>query len=126
MAITSGVSAPRAQVTIGGQSFGVLSARVNQEATRRSSTMEALCALNSFPGGDAFFAALSDNSGSISIDGIPLVTGEWDAWRIGYGETIVQMSGRDSSISLHERISSIQSTIYEIRRPACPKFGQLT
>ncbi len=106
MAITSGVRAPRAQVTIGGQSFGVLSARVNQEATRRSSTMEASCALNSFPGGDAFFAGLSDNSGSISIDGIPLVTGEWDAWRIGYGETIVQMSGRDSSISLHERKSS--------------------
>jgi hypothetical protein len=35
---------------IGGQSFGVLSATVNQEATRRSSTMSATCALNSFPG----------------------------------------------------------------------------
>jgi hypothetical protein len=56
MAITSGVRAPRAQVMIGGQSFGVLSATVNQEATRRSSTMSASCAL------DAFFAGLSDNS----------------------------------------------------------------
>jgi hypothetical protein len=37
---------------------------------------------------------------------VPLVTGEWDAWRIGYGESIVQMTGRDSSISLHERKSS--------------------
>jgi hypothetical protein len=106
MAITSGVRAPRAQVMIGGQSFGVLSATVNQEATRRSSTMSASCALNSFLGGDAFFAGLSDNSGAISIDGVTLVSGEWDAWRIGYGETIVQMSGRDSSISLHERKSS--------------------
>lgn len=106
MAITSGVRAPRAQITIGGQSFNVISARVNQEATRRSSTMSASCALNSFPGGDEFFAALSDNSGAISIDGIPLVAGEWDAWRIGYGKSIVQMTGRDSSISLHERKSS--------------------
>jgi hypothetical protein len=40
------------------------------------------------------------------VDGVPLVTGEWDAWRIGYGESIVQMTGRDSSISLHERKSS--------------------
>jgi hypothetical protein len=83
MAITSGVRAPRAQVVIGGQSFGVLSATVNQEATRRSSTMSASCALNSFPG-DAFFAGLSDNKGSISIDGIPLVTGEWDTASIEY------------------------------------------
>jgi hypothetical protein len=36
MAITSGVRAPRAQIMIGGQSFNVLSASVNQEATRRS------------------------------------------------------------------------------------------
>jgi hypothetical protein len=106
MAITSGARAPRARVMIGGQSFDVLSATVNQEATRRSSTMSASCALNSFPGGDAFFAGLSDNSGAISIDGVPLVTGEWDAWRIGYGESIVQMTGRDSSISLHENKSS--------------------
>ena len=54
MAITSGVRAPRAQIMIGGQSFNVLSARVNQEATRRSSTMSASCAMNTFPGGDAF------------------------------------------------------------------------
>jgi len=106
MAITSGVRAPRAQITIGGQSFNVLSARVNQEATRRSSTMSASCALNTFPGGDAFFAGLSDNSGSIAIDGVPLVTGEWDGAIIGYGETIVQLSGRDSSISMHENKSS--------------------
>jgi hypothetical protein len=106
MAISSGVRAPRAQVMIGGLSFGVLSATVNQEATRRSSTMSASCALNTFPGGDAFFAGLSDNSGSITIDGVPLCSGEWDAWRIGYGESIVQMTGRDESISLHERKSS--------------------
>jgi phage protein D len=62
--------------------------------------------LNSFPGGDAFFAGLTDNSGSISIDGVSLVSGEWDAWRIGYGESIVQMTGRDSSVSLHEKKSS--------------------
>ena len=103
MAITSGIRAPRAQVTIGGQSFGVLSATVNQEATRRSSTMSGSCALNSFPGGDAFFAGLSDNSGSISIYGIPLVTGEWNKASIGYGDTLVALTGRDSSISLHER-----------------------
>jgi phage protein D len=106
MAISSGVRAPRAQITIGGQSFNVLSARVNQEGTRRSSTMSALCALNTFPGGDAFFHDLSDNSGSISIDGIPLVTGEWDNVNIGYDETGVALTGRDSSISLHERKSS--------------------
>jgi hypothetical protein len=63
MEITSNIRAPRAQVMIGGQSFGVLSATVNQEATRRSSTMSASCALNSFPGGDAFFAGQSDNKG---------------------------------------------------------------
>src|ERR1700724_944284 len=106
MAISSGVRAPRAQITIGGKSFGVISATMNQEATRRSSTMSASCALNSFPGGDAFFAGLTDNSGSISIDGVSLVPGEWDAWRIGYGESIVQMTGRDSSVSLHEKKSS--------------------
>jgi hypothetical protein len=106
MAITSGVRAPRAQIMIGGQSFGVLSATVNQEATRRSSTMSASCALNSFPGGDAFFAGLSDNKGSISIDGIPLCTGEWDTASIEYDATVVALTGRDSSISLHERKSS--------------------
>jgi hypothetical protein len=59
MAITSGVRAPRAQkIMIGGQSFNVLSASVNQEATRRLPTMSASCALSSFPGGDAFFAWL--------------------------------------------------------------------
>jgi hypothetical protein len=78
MAITSGIRAPRAQVMIGGQSFNVISATVNQEATRRSSTMSAFCALNTFPGGDAFFAGLSDNKGSISIDGVSLCDGEWD------------------------------------------------
>jgi phage protein D len=106
MAITSGVRAPRAQIMIGGQSFNVLSASVNQEATRRSSTMSASCALNSFPGGDAFFAGLSDNKGSVSIDGMPLVTGEWDTATISYDGTFVALSGRDSSISLHERKSS--------------------
>jgi hypothetical protein len=106
MAIVSGVRAPRAQIMIGGQSFGVLSARVNQEATRRSSTMSASCALNTFPGGDAFFAGLSDNKGSISIDGVSLCDGEWDSATIGYDGTVVTLPGRDSSTSLHERKSS--------------------
>jgi hypothetical protein len=83
---------------IGGQSFNVLSASVNQEATRRSSTMSASCALNSFPGGDAFFAGLSDNSGSILIDGIPLVTGEWDNASIGYGDTVIALRRDDETL----------------------------
>jgi hypothetical protein len=106
MAIVSGVRAPRALITIGGQSFNVISATVNQEATRRSSTMSASCPLNIFPGGDAFFAGLSDNKGSVSIDGVPLCTGEWDNASIGYDDTIVALTGRDESISLHERKSS--------------------
>src|SRR6202023_2926718 len=106
MAITSGVRAPRAQVMIGGQSFCVLSAAVNQEATRRSSTMFASCALNTFPGGDAFLAGLSDNKGSVSIDGVSLCDGEWDSATIGYDGTVVTLTRRDSSTSLHERKSS--------------------
>jgi hypothetical protein len=106
MAIVSGVRAPRAQVMIGGQSFNVKSARVNQEATRKSSTMSAECALNSFPGGDAFFAGLSDNKGSISIDGEPLCTGEWNSVHIGYDSTLVELQGQDDSTSLHQKKSS--------------------
>ena len=106
MAIVSGVRAPRAQVMIGGQSFNCLSARVNQEATRKSSTMSASCALNSFPGGDAFFAGLSDNKGSISIDGTPLCTGEWNSVNISYDHTLVELTGQDDSTSLHQKKSS--------------------
>jgi phage protein D len=106
MAITSGVRAPRAQVTIGGQSFGVLSATVNQEATRRSSTMSASCALNTFPGGDAFFAGLSDNKGGITIDDLQVVDGEWDDVDISYADTLVTLKGRDGSIVLHQKKSS--------------------
>jgi hypothetical protein len=106
MAITSGVRAPRAQVMIGGQSFGVLSATVNQEATRRSSTMSASCALNTFPGGDAFFAGLSDNKGGITIDGLQVVDGEWDEVDIDYTNTLVTLKGRDGSIVLHQKKSS--------------------
>lgn len=106
MAIVSGVRAPRAQVMIGGQSFNVLSATVNQEATRKSSTMSASCALNSFPGGDAFFAGLSDNKGSVSIDGVSLCDGEWDSVAISYITTIVTLSGTDASTSMHQKKSS--------------------
>jgi hypothetical protein len=118
MAITSGVRAPRAQITIGGQSFNVLSASVNQEATRRSSTMSASCALNTFPGGDGFFAGLSDNSGSIAIDGIPLVTGEWDNASIGYGDTLVALTGRDSSTLATLIGGAIQPSARSERRPS--------
>lgn len=62
--------------------------------------------MNTFPGGDAFFAGLSDNKGGLSIDGIPLVTGEWDHVSIGYDNTVIALTGRDSSVSLHERKSS--------------------
>src|SRR5580693_7357805 len=106
MAITSGVRAPRAQVTIGGQSFGVLSARVNQEATRRSSTMVATCALNTFPGGDAFFAGLSDNKGGVTIDDLEVVDGEWTDVSINYDSTLVSLKGQDGSITLHQKKSS--------------------
>src|ERR1700704_2312229 len=106
MAITSGVRAPRAEVMIGGQSFGVLSGTVNQEATRKSSTMSASCALNSFPGGDAFFAGLSDNKGSVSIDGVSLCDGEWDTVDIRYDDTIVSLTGTDQSVALHQKKSS--------------------
>jgi hypothetical protein len=106
MAITSGVCAPRAQITIGGQSFGVLSATVDQEATRRSSTMVATCALNSFPGGDAFFAGLSDNKGGVTIDDLQVVDGEWNDVSINYETTIVSLKGQDGSIVLHQKKSS--------------------
>src|SRR6202011_6124827 len=106
MAITSGVRAPRAQITSGGQSFGVISATVNQEATRRSSTMSASCALNSFPGGDAFFAGLSDNKGGITIDELQVVDGKWNDVSINYETTIVSLKGQDGSIVLHQKKSS--------------------
>jgi hypothetical protein len=63
--------------------------------------MAASCALNSFPGGDAFFAGFTDNKGSITIDGVSLCHGEWDTAVIGYNGTVVSLSGRDESVSLH-------------------------
>src|ERR1700737_3831685 len=106
MAITSGIRAPRAQITIGGQSFGILQARVNQAATKRSETMEAACALNSFPGGDAFFAALPDNEGGGTIDDLEVVGGEWNEVSINYENTLVSLKGQDGSIALHQKKSS--------------------
>src|SRR3977135_1009706 len=106
MAIVSGVRAPRAKIMIGGQSFNVISASAHQEATRRSSTMSASCALNSFAGGDAFFAGLSDNKGGITIDGLQVVHVGWDIHRIDYWEATVHVTGPDGSISLHNRKSS--------------------
>jgi phage protein D len=106
MAITSGVRAPRAQITIGGQSFDVLKAQVNQEATKRSSGMVASCALNSFPGGDEFFAALSDNKGGVTIDDLQVVDGEWNDVSINYETALVHLKGQDGSIILHQKKSS--------------------
>jgi phage protein D len=110
MAIASGVRAPRAQITIGGQSFGVLKAQVNQEATKRSSGMVATCALDSFPGGDAFFAGLSDNKGGVTIDDLQVVDGEWNEVSINYETATVSLKGQDGSIVLHQKKSSEKFT----------------
>ena len=105
MAITSGVRAPRAQVSIGGMTIEPITAHASQEATKRSSTMSAMCALDDF-GGDQFFGSLSDNSGSIMISGQTLCDGEWDHVGIDYDERVVRLSGRDKSAKLHEQKSS--------------------
>jgi hypothetical protein len=110
MAISSGVRAPRALIKIGGQSFEVLSATVSQEAATSSSTMTAECALNSFPGGDEFFANLSDNTAEVTIDNVQLVAGEWNEAVINYDHTTVSLSGIDSSGSLHNKKSSEKFT----------------
>jgi hypothetical protein len=110
MAISSGVRAPRALIKIGGQSFEVLSATVSQEATKQSATMTVECALNEFPGGDKFFADLSDNTAEMTIDGVQLIEGEWDTCIINYDHTTVSLSGADTSAKLHEKKSSEKFT----------------
>lgn len=106
MAITSGVRSLTAQITIGGMTVDVISGSVDQEATRHSSTMSASCALDDFPGGDAFFANLSDNSAQVTVSGVELVSGEWDHAAIDYDNSLVHLSGRDSSATMHARKSS--------------------
>jgi hypothetical protein len=95
-----------ALITIGGTSIPIISGGADQEATRRSSTMHALCALKDFPGREAFFASLSDNSGAIYSGSTALVDGEWDTASIDLVDGLVRLSGRDKSAALHEKKSS--------------------
>lgn len=100
------VRALRASITIGGQSFDIISGGAHQEATKRSSTMHALCALKDFPGREAFFADMSDNTGGIYSGDTALVDGEWDHVGIDLVDGVVRLSGRDKSAALHEKKSS--------------------
>lgn len=101
MPITSGVHRLNAAVTIDGRRIDILSGGADQEATRKSSTMHALCALKDF-GGDRVFASLASLNGSLIVNGTTLVDGVWDTASIDYDDQVVRLSGRDKSAALHE------------------------
>jgi phage protein D len=106
---SQGVQSVTALMQIGGISVPVREAGVHIEATRQSSTFNATAALDSF-GGDSFFAGLSSNEVTITVDDHTLFDGEIDPIDISYDEGVVRLTGRDHSAKLHEQKSSEKFT----------------
>lgn len=108
MAINSGAGPHFAFLNCNG-SWPIEHGSVEQQATRKSSTFSAAIPL-SFPGAEATFALLGDNTASIEVTtrGISgtLVTGEVDNVVIDYIGRTIRVSGRDKSAKLHENMSS--------------------
>lgn len=108
MAITSGAGPHFAFLNCNG-SWPIEHGSVEQQATRKSSTFSAAIPL-SFPGAEATFATIGDNTASIDVTtrGISgtLVTGEIDNVSIDYIGRTIRVSGRDKAAKLHENMSS--------------------
>jgi hypothetical protein len=109
MAITSGAGPHFAFVIVGGQRFPIEHGTVSQHKTRKSSGFGATIPM-SYPGAEATFAELGDNTTTIEATTRDitntLFTGETDTADFDYISRTIHITGRDKAAKLHSNKSS--------------------
>lgn len=109
MAITSGAGPHFAFLNTDGGSFPIEHGTVEQQAARKSSTFSAAIPL-SYPGAEATFATMGDNTTTISVStrgvSATLLTGEIDNVSFDYIGRTIRITGRDKAAKLHENKTS--------------------
>lgn len=108
MAITSGAGPHFAFLNCNG-SWPIEHGSVEQQASRKASSFSAAIPL-SYPGAEATFAELGDNSATVEVTtrgmGGTLFTGEVDNVTMDYIGRTIRVSGRDKAAKLHENMTS--------------------
>ena len=109
MAISSGAGPHFAWLSVDGATFPLENGSVEQRATRKSSTFSGAIPL-SYPGAEAAFANLGDNTAVVTVSTRgnmqTLVTGEVDVAEFDYVGRVIRISGRDKAAPLHSNKTS--------------------